>query len=55
MGRECTKDNLVTLLPHARDDRLSRVERTDEPDLDVLERTVLLVDVLARDTEEAES
>lgn len=50
-----TKDDLVTLLPHLGDDCLARVEDSSEADLDVLERSEFPENVLARDTEGAET
>lgn len=50
-----TKDDLVAFLPHLGDDRLARVENTSESNLDVLECSKLPEDVLARDTERAET
>jgi hypothetical protein len=50
-----TKYDLLPLLPHLGNDRLSRVDGSDETDLDVLEGAVLAENVLARDAEEAQS
>jgi len=53
--KERTEDDLVSFLPHLRDDRLARVNNTSEPDLDVLILPKRLQNVLARDTHSAQS
>ena len=49
-NKERTEDDLVSLLPHLCNNRLSRVDDTDEPDLDVLVLAKRLQDMFARDT-----
>ena len=51
---ERTEDDLISLLPHLRDNRLARVNNTSEPDLDVFEFAKRLQDVLARNTHSAQ-
>jgi hypothetical protein len=53
--RQRTEDDLVTLLPHLRDDRFPRINDTSEPDFDIFEVSKRLQDVLARDTHGAQS
>lgn len=50
-----TENDLITLLPHLRNDRLPRINNTSEPDFDVLEVPEGLQDVLARYTHGAQS
>lgn len=49
------KHNLPTLPPHLRPERLARHHRPGKPDLDVPERTVRLIDMLAREAERAQA
>ena len=50
-----TEDDLIPLLPHFCDNRLSRVNDTSKPDLDVFELAERLQDLLACNTHGAQT
>ena len=49
------EDDFVALFPHFGDEGFTRENGSGETDFDILERAIFLVNVLARDTEEAQS